>query len=91
MRRHNLLKQYPTALDYNKVYGLTTNRIELKDGTKKNQPLILKVRVTGSWRKFFYVVIGEEDYLLTKDWVGQFDEVRSIYVIDVNKHDYNAV
>lgn len=53
VRRHSLLKQYNTALDYNKVYGLTTNRIELKDGTKKNQPLILKVRVSGAWRKFF--------------------------------------
>lgn len=91
VKRHSLLKQYATALDYNKVYGLTTNRIELKDGTKKNQPLILKVRVTGSWRKFFYVVVGEDEYLLTKDWVGQFGEVKSIYVIDVNKHDYNAV
>ena len=91
VKRHSLLKQYHTAMDYNKVYGQTANRIEIKDGTKNNQPLILKTRVTGSWRKFFYVVADEEGYLLTKDWVGKFDEVRSIYVIDVNKHDYNAV
>lgn len=88
-RRYNLLKQFGSAAEYNSVYGSTTNRIEKKDGTKHNSPLILKVRVSGSWRKFFYTVGEEDEYLLTGNWVGQFDAVKEICVIDVNKHDYN--
>jgi len=88
-RRYELMKQYASALEYNQVFGGTTNRIEKKDGTKQNNPLVLKVRVSGSWRKFFYTFTEADSFLLTKDWVGQFDEVKSIYVIDVNKHDYN--
>ena len=89
VRRHELMKQYDTALEYNRVYGSTTNRIEKKDGAKQSNPLVLKVRVSGSWRKFFYVVCNNGDYLLARDWIGQFEDAKSIYIIDVNKHDYN--
>lgn len=89
VRRHELMKQFNTALDYNRVYGNTANRIEKKDGIKQNNSLVLKVRVSGSWRKFFYMVCSDGNCLLTKDWIGHFEEVKSILIIDVNKHDYN--
>lgn len=89
VRRYNLMKQFDSASEYNSVYGSTINRIEKKDGTKHNGPLILKVRVSSSWRKFFYTVCENEDFLLAGNWVGQFDTVKNVCVIDVNKHDYN--
>lgn len=89
IRRYEQMKQFDTVSDYNRVFGSTTNRIEKKDGTRQNNPVVLKVRVSGSWRKFFYTICENNDHLLTKDWKGQFDEVKRIYIIDVNKHDYN--
>ena len=53
---------------------------------------IFKVRVTGSWRKFFNNVIDVEgNLLLKKDWGGDFGTIVDIYVIDVNNHEYDAV
>lgn len=92
VKLHKRLLSFADAGAYNKIYGVTTNRIELKRGEKKENPLILKTRVTGSWRKFFHHVATEAgDFLSVKDWTGNFDSVKSIYVIDVNNHDYNAV
>lgn len=92
IKRHQLLSVYDTAAKYNEVYGQSENRIEFKKNTKDKEPFMLKVRITGAWRKFFHSVIDDEgNLLLTKHWVGQFDEVQTIYVIDVNKHDYNKV
>lgn len=42
---HDRLKRYVSAGAYNIVFGQTDNRIELKQGCGKNEPLILKVRV----------------------------------------------
>lgn len=92
VKLHKRLLSFANAGAYNKVYGGTTNRIELKRGVKKENPLILKTRVTGSWRKFFHNIFSEKgDFLLLKDWNGNFDAVNVIYIIDVNNHDYNAV
>lgn len=92
IKLHKRLHSFGDAGAYNKVYGSTANRIELKRGEKKENPLILKTRVTGSWRKFFYHLVTDAgDFLLVKDWTGNFDAVETIYVIDVNNHDYNAV
>lgn len=92
VKLHKRLLSFANAGAYNKVYGGTTNSIELKRGVKKENPLILKTRVTGSWRKFFHHIFSETgDFLLVKDWDGNFDAVNVIYVIDVNNHDYNAV
>lgn len=60
VKLHKRLKQYDTAANYNKVYGLTANRIEIKNGGKDKDPFILKVRVTGAFRKFFYHIVTTE-------------------------------
>lgn len=92
VKLHKRLLSFSDAGAYNKVYGGTTNCIELKRGVKKENPLILKTRVTGSWRKFFHHICSEGgDFLLVKDWCGNFDTISVIYIIDVNNHDYNAV
>lgn len=93
VKLHKRLKQYTTAADYNKIYGSTTNRIETKSGGKDKDPFILKVRVTGAFRKFFYHIINVDDlvFLRKKDWTGAFENVTDIYVIEINNHDYNIV
>ena len=90
VKLHQRMLSYSSAGAYNKDYGKTDNRIELKKGTKDKSPLVFKVRVSGSWRKFFYQVI-DGDSLLTKDWMGDFEGVSEIEVITVNNHDYAAV
>ena len=95
VKLHQRLQSYPTAGAYNKDYGQTANRIETKSGVKNNNPMIFKVRVTGSWRKFFNNVVDVEGtLLLKKDWGGDFGTIVDIYicnVIDVNNHEYDAV
>ncbi|MGM9832267.1 MAG: hypothetical protein ACI31A_01080 [Candidatus Limisoma sp.] len=92
VKLHKRLLSFADAGAYNRIYGGTNNRIELKRGDKKEKPLILKTRVTGSWRKFFHNIATEAgDFLLVRDWLGNFDKISAIYVIDVNNHDYNAV
>lgn len=91
LNRHNLLCRFATAAQYNAVYGSTDNRIEKKQGVKDKDPFILKVRVTGSYRKFFHVIsdVENKELLKTRDWIGQFNEVTDIFVLEVNKHNYN--
>lgn len=92
VKLHKRLLSFTNAGAYNKIYGGTTNRIEIKRGERKENPLILKTRVTGSWRKFFHHIATDAgDFLLVKDWIGNFDAISIIYIIDVNNHDYNAV
>jgi hypothetical protein len=87
---HDRLKRYVSAGAYNAIYGRTDNRIEIKQGCKKKEPLILKVRVGQGPRKFFNHIIDEEkNLLLTQDWQGDFNAIMTIYVIAVNNHDYN--
>lgn len=91
IKLHKRLNNFNTVAAYNKVYGTTNNRIEIKSAVKEKDPFILKVRVTGSYRKFFYHVLNPEtmEFLKKKDWTGQFEQVSHIYVIAVNNHDYN--
>lgn len=89
---HQRLLAYSSVATYNKDYGQTTNRIETTKGTRDKDPLLLKVRVTGAWRKFFYSInTSSGDFLLEKEWSGQFDAVTDIYITNVNNHDYDAV
>lgn len=88
---HDRLLQYESAGDYNRTYGSTDNRIELKRGVSEKDPLVLKVRIGIGFRKFFYHQIDEAVFLLKKDWVGDFNSVTSLFVFEVNNHDYNNV
>lgn len=74
-----------------KVYNLTAthnNKIEKKTNVPDKEPVVLKVRIQDSYRKFFYFYDGFE-FGLTKDWTGQFENVDKIHVYEVNKHDYS--
>lgn len=42
LKVHNRLKSFETAGAYNRIYGSTTNRIELKVGCKEKEPQIFK-------------------------------------------------
>lgn len=89
---HDRLKKYVSAGAYNAIFGKTDNRIEIKQGCGKKDPLILKVRVGRGPRKFFNHIIDEEkNLLLTQDWQGDFNSITTIYVIAVNNHDYNNI
>jgi len=92
IKLHQRLVSFGSAGEYNKMYGSTDNRIEKKQGTRSNAPMVFKVRVTGSYRKFFHHEQDEiGNLLLTKDWSGDFSLLTSLYVICVNNHDYNEV
>lgn len=85
---HDRLIQYESAGDYNKTYGSTDNRIELMKGVSEREPLILKVRIGMRFRKFFYHQLDEAIFLFKKDWVGDFNSVISLYVFEINNHNY---
>ena len=88
-RLHERLISFNTALDYNKVFGKSDNRIEIVSGTGKKENLVLKVRITNSFRKFFYSFSQDgENVITTEEWIGQFNEVEFIHVFEINKHDY---
>lgn len=89
---HDRLRKHISAGTYNAIFGQTDNRIEIKQGCSKKEPLILKVRVGLSSRKFFNHIIDEKkNLLLTQDWKGDFNSITTIYVIAVNNHDYNNI
>lgn len=87
LRRHKSFKQVANAYEYNQIYGKTENRIETLKGLPDKDSVILKVRVTGSYRKFFNVIVNDR-YLKCSEW-SNFDCVENIYVFDVNHHNYN--
>lgn len=89
---HDRLLRYPSAGAYNADFGRTDNRIELKQGCRDHDPLILKVRVGRGSRKFFNQIVDEVGNLLLKrEWTGCFNSVTRIYVIAINNHDYNNI
>ncbi len=89
---HDRLRKYDSAGAYNAIYGRTDNRIEIKQGCGKKEPLILKVRVGRGPRKFFnHIIDDERNLFLTQDWKGDFNSIITIYVIAVNNHDYNNI
>ncbi|MFY0483784.1 hypothetical protein ACI6PS_14385 [Flavobacterium sp. PLA-1-15] len=80
------------------LYNQTTtglNRIEIASGVKDKNPVVLKIRIQDSYRKFFNFfetnTSGIEDLCIVKNWIGQFNKVSKIYVFDINKHDYTVV
>lgn len=87
---HDRLVHYDSAGAYNADYGRTDNRIELKQGGRDKDPLVLKVRIGRSHRKFFHHLLGE-NMLLAMEWEGDFNSVRTICVIAVNNHDYKEI
>ncbi len=89
---HDRLTQYVSAGEYNAIYGTTENRIEIKKGDGDKASLVFKVRIGRSHRKFFNHLREENrDILQKKEWQGNFHAIKTIYVIAVNNHDYNAV
>ena len=90
VKRYDLMKKFPSASDYNQVYGASDNRIEIKRGTKDKEPLVFKVRISRSYRKFFYMIAqsGTDLYLRKQEWVGQFNELTNVHIFEVNKHEY---
>ena len=89
---HDRLIKYVSAGAYNAIFGQTDNRIEIKQGCRDKEPLILKVRIGQGPRKFFnHIIDKEKNLLLTKDWKGDFNTIKTIYVIAVNNHEYNIV
>ncbi len=89
---HKKIKNAENAYVYN-LTATHNNKIELKSGVSKKEPVVLKVRVQDSYRKFFYFCEknseGEEFFELTRNWRGQFKEILKIHVYEVNKHDYS--
>lgn len=90
VKLHERLLFYETAEDYNKVFGKTDNGIEKKQGCKNKDCLILKTRVSGSVRKFFYHENEDSNFVKVEEWDGNFANVTHIYVIAVTPHDYNV-
>ncbi|WP_264566187.1 hypothetical protein [Flavobacterium sp. N3904] len=88
------LKSCDNALIYNQTTS-GDNKIEKVSGVKDKNPVVLKVRIQDSYRKFFHFyetnTFGEEDLSITKNWVGQYSTVNNILVFEINKHDYSAV
>lgn len=82
--------EFANAGAYNRVYGRTDNRIELIEGQRDKEDLILKTRVNDSYRKFFNAFMTEDNsgVLAVGAWQGQFDIITDIHVVDVNNHDY---
>lgn len=90
VKLHKRLRAYPTAEEYNRDFGRTDNAIEIKKGCKNNEPLILKTRITQSFRLFFHHHLGDTEFLLTKHWCGNFREIEKIYIIEANNHKYDS-
>ncbi|OAV75848.1 hypothetical protein Barb7_00499 [Bacteroidales bacterium Barb7] len=89
IRLHERFVAAETAADYNKMYGSGQNRIEVKEGTKNKDDLVLKVRITDAYRKFFHAMESSgEGMVIRENWKGQFADIRNIHVFDVNKHEY---
>ncbi|OAV63986.1 hypothetical protein Barb6_00146 [Bacteroidales bacterium Barb6] len=89
IRLHERFIAAETAADYNKMYGSGQNRIEIKEGVKNKDNLVLKVRITDAYRKFFYSVENTgEGMIIKENWAGQFADIRNIHVFDINKHEY---
>lgn len=88
---HDRLKHYASAALYNSVYGSTDNRIEIKRGVGEKEPLILKVRIDIQKRKFFNHMIEDcsnPGPCLREKWNGDFGSVVSIFIVEINNHEY---
>lgn len=90
IRLHQRLINQPNVSAFNNTYGNTRNGIEFVSGIGDNEPLLLKVRVNVAYRKFFnaYSIEDEKQLILKKDWSDNFDQIKDIYIKDINKHNY---
>ncbi|MBQ0161043.1 MAG: hypothetical protein KBT28_10565 [Bacteroidales bacterium] len=90
-RLHSRFKSAQSAMTYNVLYRENQNGIEKKSGCKEKDRLVLKVRITKAWRKFFYAYAHDSNKLYqVKEWdeKGNLDDITEIMVFDVNKHNY---
>lgn len=87
VRLHEKMLGHESVGTYNKEYK-TDNQIELVKGGKDNEEQRFKVRVDLGYRKFFCKVNKDGKCLLKKDWDGDFYDIDTIFVTDVNNHDY---
>jgi hypothetical protein len=92
LKLHKRLKNADSAGRYNSIIG-GNNKIEKVAGRKKNEPLILKVRIQDAYRKFFHYMMIEDggSECLEENWTGQFDQVEDIHVFKINNHNYNEL
>jgi lysyl-tRNA synthetase class I len=93
LRLHQRLKSAENAECYNSIAGMD-NRINKVAGQKKNDPLILKVRIQSAYRKFFHYMTACDGCLkecIEDGWTGQFNLVKNIHVFKINKHDYDEL
>lgn len=61
IKLHKRLHSFVDAGAYNKVYGSTANRIELKRGEKKENPLILKLASLVVGENFFITLLQMQE------------------------------
>lgn len=101
LRIHKNLIDAETAKRYNDIFGQTDNRIELQTGIKDSDNLILKNRITDSYRKFYHPILPCEcdkqsectdceklGFTSVKEWQGDFSSIQRIFIFDINNHDY---
>lgn len=88
LKLHQRLKAASDVCAYNSLYS--NNAIEKLDGVSDKDNFTLKVKITDSYRKFFYYIKDQqtESFLLSSEWHGQFNEINEIFVYDINKHKY---
>jgi hypothetical protein len=93
LKTHQKLIAASNAQVYNSMVSVD-NRIEKCNGVPKKNYLILKVRIQGAYRKFFFYVetlVPEKSYCISEKRKGQFDKVKDIHVFAINKHDYKSI
>ena len=89
---HNRLVASTDADHCNRLYGQPKNCIEIKQGTRDNDPKIFKVCIGLGPRKFFHQVKNDEgNFLLTKEWTGEYHKIIHLYVKAVNTYDYKSL
>ena len=87
---HEMLEQASNAHSFNAGQSANT-KLEVMRGRRDNEHIVLKVRVNDAWRKFFNIIQSNGDALSNAMWQGNYAEVNSLEVIDVNKHNYKAL
>lgn len=87
LKLHTRMLKHESLGTYNRESG-ADNKVELVKGEPKKIFLRFKVRIDLGYRKFFHKVKKDGSYLRIKDWDGDFYAVDTIFVTDVNNHDY---
>lgn len=91
LKLHRSLCTIPNAHLFNLQQGCD-NKLEILQGRKSNTPLVLKVRINQAWRKCCNALPSPDATPITNaNWDGNYQQVQSLYVIDINNHNYNAL